>query len=144
MSIEGERNGVAFSASLQLGARDEAGLRDGIMTFTSPEALAGIAVSTAGGVYGAELDGISFSGLPAEMLAAPLAVMVEDGEVSEAEKITSDAGEAQTRIVVQRDRGSVEFIIDSKSGLPLWVRERDGVGDIIMEFEITDYIIKGD
>lgn len=144
MKIEGERHGVPFSATLELGARDEAGLRDGSMTFTSPESLAGIGVSTAGGVWGVELDGISFSGLPAELLSAPLALMVESGEVSVAEKITSEDGSAQTRIVMQRETGSVEFIIDSKSGLPVAVREKDADGDLIMEFEITDYILKGD
>lgn len=140
MKIEGERHGVSFSATLDLGARDEAGLRDGSMTFTSPAPLEGLRVNTAGGVYSSELDGIAFSGTPAELLAAPLVLMVEVGEVSEAEKMTSEEGEAQTRIVM----GRVEFIIDSKSGLPVAVREKDADGDVIMGFQITEYIIKGD
>lgn len=144
MKIEGERHGVTFAATIELGARNEAGLRDGRMTFSSPEQLAGISISTAGGVWGAELEGINFSGLPAELLAPPLALMVEIGDVSEAEKITSEDGAAQTRIVMRRETGSVEFIIDSKSGLPAAVREKDVDGDLIMEFEITEYIIKGD
>lgn len=142
--IEGERNGVVFSATLALGAKDGNGTRDGEMTFTAPEPLEGIRVSTAGGVYGAELDGIAFSGIPAELLASPLILMTETGEVSAAEKITSEDGAPQTLIVMRSTRGTAEFIIDSKSGLPAAVREKDENGNIIMEFEITEYIVKGD
>lgn len=144
MNISGERHGVPFAATLTLSARDEAGQRDGSMIFTSPEALKGIRVSTAGGVFGAELDGVSFSGTPAELLAAPLVLMTLTGDVSQAEKITAESGEAQTRIVMNTGEGSVEFIIDSKSGLPAAVREKDENGDIIMEFEITGFFLKGD
>ncbi len=140
--IEGSCNGVDFSATICLGAKDDNGSRDGKMTFTSPEALEGITVSTAGGVWGVELDGIAFSGISAELMGRPLAVFAETGEAVSAEKVTAEDGSARTLIILKSEAGHIEHLIDSKSGLPVSVTEKDAAGENVMEFEISEYVIK--
>lgn len=139
MKITGERHGVAFSADIRVGEKREDGTRDGEMTFTSPESLAGISVSTAGGVWNSNLDGIAIAGVSAELTGAPLAVFVSAGNAVSAEKITGDDGRALTLIVIERTDGRLEFLIDSKSGEPVSVSEKAADGSVIMEFEIEEY-----
>lgn len=134
--IEGVRYGVEFGATLTQSARDAEGMRSARLEFTAPDAFAGICVEYSCGVWGASLGEISFSGLAAEKLGAPIAAFLPDGEVIAAEKVT---GEAQTRICMQRGTSIYEYIIDSKSGLPLSVTEMTASGEKIMEIKIKKY-----
>ena len=139
MKITGERNGVAFSAELKVGEKAADGVRDGEMRFTEPSSLAGICVSTAGGVWNSSLDGIEIAGVSAELLGAPLAVFTCSGEVVSAEKITDEEGRSLTLIILGNGSGVTEYLIDSKSGLPVSVTEKDSDGLVIMKFDITEY-----
>ncbi len=139
MKISGERNGVAFSAELTVGEKSPDGTRDGRMTFTAPASLAGISVSTAGDVWNSSLGGVEIAGVSAELLGAPLAVFVRMGDAVSAEKITDDTGRTLTLIVMRTDGGSLEYYIDSKSGLPVSVTEKSADGGIIMKFDIEEY-----
>lgn len=137
--IEGERYGVEFGATLTQSARDSEGMRSSKLEFTAPDALAGICVEYSCGVWGATLGEISFSGPSAEKLGAPIAAFLPDGEVIAAEKVTGAGGEAQTRICLQRGTSVYEYIIDSKSGLPVSVSETTASGEKIMEIKIKKY-----
>lgn len=139
--IEGERNGVAFSAELILSEKGGDGMRDGEMTFTSPDSMRGIRVVMASGVYACELDGIVFSGAPAERLGAPLGAFVQRGDAVSAEKLEAEDGRMLTRIVIASELGKIEYLLDSKTGVPISVREEDGEGTPIMEFKIEEYKI---
>ena len=139
MKITGERNGVAFAAELTIGEKNSDGSRDGEMIFTSPESLAGISVSTAGGVWNSNLDGIAIAGISAELIGAPLAVFSRVGNALSAEKITDDDGKAMTLIVVGGSDCRIEYCIDSKSGAPVSVTEKSADGTVIMKFDIKEY-----
>ena len=135
--LEGERYGVEFKAKLSQSALDAEGLRSAKLEFTAPESLAGICVEYSCGVFGITLGEISFSGLAAEKLGAPILAFLSVGEVVAAEKIED---KAQTRIILCRDASVYEYIIDSKSGLPLSVSESTADGERIMEIRIEKYI----
>lgn len=139
MTIEGERYGIAFSAILEFGEKDESGKRDGEMTFKSPESLAGIRISTAGGVWSSELDGHAIGGISAELLGAPLGAFTDQGKAISAERVKDEEGRALTLIVVEGNEGRFEFFIDSKSGEPVSVAERTSDGKLIMSYDITGY-----
>lgn len=139
MKITGERNGVAFEAELTIGEKKSDGSRDGEMIFTSPESLAGISVSTAGGVWNSSLDGIAIAGISAELIGAPLAVFSQMGNALSAEKITDDEGRALTLIVIDGSDCRLEYRIDSKSGAPVSVTEKSAYGTVIMKFDIKEY-----
>ncbi len=139
MKITGERHGVAFSADIKVGEKSGDGSRDGEMIFTSPESLAGISVSTAGGVWNSNLDSVAIAGVSAELIGAPLGVFVGLGNAVSAEKITDENGRAMTLIVLERSEGRLEFFIDSKSGEPLSVCEKASDGSVIMKFDIEEY-----
>ncbi len=139
MKISGERNGVAFSAELTVGEKSTDGTRDGSMSFTAPASLAGISVSTAGGVWNSSLGGVEIAGVSAELLGAPLAVFVSMGDAVSAEKLSGSDGRALTLIVMRTAEGCKEYYIDSKSGFPVSVIEKDADGGIIMKFDIEDY-----
>ncbi len=134
--LRGVRYGVEFKASLTQSALDADGMRSSRLEFTAPDALAGICVEYSCGVFGATLGKVSFSGLAAEKLGAPISAFLPAGEVITAEKIE---GEAQTRICLQRGASVYEYIIDSKSGLPLSVSETTAAGEKIMEIKIEKY-----
>ncbi len=137
--IEGERYGVEFKAKLIQSERDAEGMRKARLEFTAPDAFAGICVEYSCGVWGASLGEISFSGLAAEKLGAPISAFFSDGEVITVEKTTGDRGEAQTRICLQRGALVYEYLIDSKSGMPLSVKETTAAGEIIMKIKILEY-----
>jgi hypothetical protein len=61
------------------------------------------------------------------------------GEVIVAEKMTGEDGTAQTRIKLQRGLSFYEYVIDSKSGLPLSVSETSAEGETIMKIKIMEY-----
>jgi hypothetical protein len=131
--IEGERHGVGFSAAVSLGEGE------GKMIFISPASLEGICISTAGGVWNCVAEDIAVAGIAAELLGAPLAVFASLGEARSAEKLTDGEGRALTLIVTASARGSVEYYIDSKSGYPVSVTEKDPAGATVMQFNITEY-----
>ncbi len=137
--LVGVRYGMEFGATLTQSARDAEGMRSSKLEFTAPDALAGICVEYSCGVWGASLDEISFSGLSAEKLGAPISAFLPDGEVVSAEKVMGAGGEAQTRICLQRGTSIYEYIIDSKSGLPISVTETTAAGEKIMEIKIKKY-----
>lgn len=137
--IEGVRNGVEFEARFTQSARDADGLRTAKLEFTAPKELAGICVDYSCGVWGASLGEISFSGLAAEKLGAPLAAFLSDGEVVSVEKV---ANEDTTKIVLRSGALIYEYTVDSKSGLPVAVKETSANGENIMEIKIGKYEIK--
>ncbi len=139
---EGERNGVAFRAVLSLGEMREDGTRSGEITYSLPDAFGGLKVRTDSGVWEAELYEVSISGIAAEILGAPLAPFVQSNNAIGAEKKDSENDGAQTLITVEVDGGTVEYLIDSKSGLPLSLREKNSSGETVMEFKISDYKIQ--
>ena len=134
MTVTGERYGVAFSAEIEI-TDGEAKMR-----FTSPTSMAGIEIVTAGGVWNSSLDGIAIAGISAEMLGAPLFPLIEIGAAISAEKITED-GRALTLIVTENGN-RFEYYIDSKSGFPVRIIEKDAADEVVMAFEISDYIMK--
>lgn len=136
MIIEGERNGVAFSAEIEIGG----GV--GKMTFSAPDSLAGICVTCEGGVWNSSHGGITVAGISAELIGAPMLPFIEPGAAVSAEKLTDENGEARTLIITSSDAGAVEYLIDSKSGAPLRVVEKDTRGDVIMSFDIREYTAK--
>ncbi len=137
--IEGERNGVAFCADVTLDAVREDGTRSGWIVYSLPEAFRGLRVATDSGVWEAELDGVRLSGGAAESLGAPLLPFMQSRAASSAQLINSENGEAQTLIKAPAYDGEMEFLIDSKSGMPISIREKDRTGKTIMEYKITDY-----
>ena len=137
IKIRGERNGVAFEAEITLSARNDSEGRGGVIRFSAPSAMAGIEVRTEGGVWGMSLDGIELSGISAERLGAPMAVFINIGEVVSAEK--ADGEEGRTLIVTQSASSASEYLIDSKSGWPVSVKEKDSDGNTVMEFEVLEY-----
>ena len=139
MKITGERNGVAFSAELTVGAKGDDGMRDGGMLFTSPAPLEGIEVSTAGGVWNSSLGGVEIAGISAALLGAPLVAFTCVGEAVSAEKLTDSEGRTRTLIVTRSGAGTVEYLIDSKSGIPLSVTEKDADGAVVMKYDISEY-----
>ena len=134
MTVTGERYGIAFSAEVELS------VGEGRMRFTSPASMAGIEVVTAGGVWNSSFDGIGVAGISAERLGAPLFPLTEIGAAISAEKITED-GIALTLIVTENGN-RFEYYIDSKSGFPLRIIEKNAADEVVMAFEISDYIIK--
>ena len=134
MTVEGERNGVGFSAVIKIGDGE------GEITFTAPDSMAGICVRSAGGVWNSDYEGMTVAGISAEMLGAPLLPFIEIGAALSAEKITDDDGTAMTLIVTEN--GRFEYYIDSKSGFPARVLEKDSAGATVMSFEIKDYVAK--
>lgn len=140
-NAEGERNGVAFAASLTIGSRREDGTRSGKIAFSSPAAFSGLCVRTDCGVWEAELDGIKISGRSAEALGAPLAPFMQKNNAVSAELTESTEGELRTLITVPAVGGCFEFLIDGKSGYPVLLRERNDAGETVMEFKISEYII---
>ena len=140
--IEGERNGVELQAVLSLGEMREDGTRSGEIVFSLPDAFRGLQVRTDSGIWEADLDGITVSGISAEALGAPLAPFTESVSAIGAELKKSENGEARTLITVPSDGGSLEFLIDSKSGLPVFLTEKNTAGEMIMEYRITDYKIR--
>lgn len=134
--LEGIRHGVEFKAILNQSAIDADGMRTARLEFTEPKSFAGICVEYSCGVFGATLGKVSFSGLAAEKLGAPIAAFLSEGEVITAEKVE---GEAQTKICQLRGASIYEYIIDSKSGLPLSVSESTSDGEKIMEIKIRNY-----
>ena len=139
---DGERNGVAFLAEISLGGERDDGTRSGEMIFTAPDAFRGLCVRTECDIWEAELDGVKISGIAAEALGAPLAPFMKNNNAESAELIKTSDGETQTLITVPTDGGSVEFFIDSKSGYPILLREKNSAGETVMEFKITDYKIQ--
>lgn len=137
--LEGERYGVEFKATLTQSALDAEGMRSSRLEFTAPEALAGICIEYSCGVWGMSLGEISFSGLSAEKLGAPISAFLPDGEVIAAEKATGAGGEAQTKICLRRGTSVYEYLIDSKSGLPLSVSEKNASGETVMVIKILEY-----
>lgn len=137
--LAGVRHGVEFCATLSQSALDSDGMRSARLKFTAPEALSGICVDYACGVYGAALGKVSFSGLAAEKLGAPISSFLPVGEVIAAEKVTGEDGTAQTMIRLRRGESVYEYVIDSKSGLPLSVSEMTAAGEKIMEIKIKKY-----
>lgn len=79
--LTGELCGVAFEAVLALG-EDPAGggSRDLLLTYSAPEALAGVTVRREGGVWGASCGGVSFSGGEAEAFGLPAEAFEAEGE----------------------------------------------------------------
>ena len=136
MKVEGERHGVAFSADIEICEGE------GKLVFTSPDSMAGISVTSAGGVCNCTLDVILLTGISAEKLAAPLLPFLEIGEALSAEKITDENGVMQTLITTQRQGARFEYYIDSKSGFPIRVLEKDAAGETVMRFDIKDYVAK--
>ncbi len=132
VQIEGERNGVAFSADLTFGGGE------GKLVFSAPESMKGIAVSTAGGVWGSSLDGIPVSGGPAELLGAPLKVFIDRGEVISAKS----EGEGYTLIAARAEGIVREYLIENKSGLPAEIKEMSADGALIMKLKIKNYEFK--
>lgn len=137
--LEGERYGVGFEAVLTQSALDENGLREASLEFTAPAAFSGIRIDYSCGVWGVCLGDIAFSGFSAERLGAPIAAFSPEGEVISAEKVE---GAAQTLIILKRNASVYEFIIDSKSGLPITVTEKTGTGEVIMEIKVRKYETK--
>ena len=133
MVIEGERNEVAFSAVIEIGNGE------GKITFTEPDSMSGICVTSAGGVWNCDFDGIRIAGVSAEMLGTPLYPFLEIGNAFSAEKIT-EGDRALTLIVTES--GKFEYYIDSKSGFPIRVIEKDAAGETVMRLDIKDYIAK--
>ena len=136
MVIDGERNGVAFSAVIEIGNGE------GKITFTAPDSMAGICVTGAGGVWNCDFEGMKIAGISAEMLGAPLMPFLEIGSALSAEKITDEKGTPLTLIVTEKGSGSFEYDIDSKSGFPVLVMETDAAGETVMRFDIVDYVAK--
>ncbi len=132
IEIAGERNGVAFSAVIELGGEESS------MTFSSPESLKGVIASMAGGVWGSKLGDVSLSGIPSEMIGAPIKAFSDRGEVVSAKK--TDDG----MTLIRAKSGEVvrEYLIDSKSGLPVKITEKSADGALIMEIEIMNYTRK--
>ena len=137
--LEGVRYGVEFKAILTQSALDADGMRSARLEFTAPDAFAGICVEYSCGVFGATLGEVSFSGPAAEKIGAPISAFLPAGEVISAEKVTGEDGTAQTKIRLQRGQSVYEYIIDSKSGLPLSVSETTAAGERIMEIKIGNY-----
>ena len=133
MVIEGERNEVAFSAVIEIGNGE------GKITFSEPDSMSGICVRSAGGVWNCDFDGIRIAGVSAEMLGTPLYPFLEIGNAFSAEKIT-EGDRALTLIVTEN--GKFEYYIDSKSGFPIRVIEKDSAGETVMRLDIKDYIAK--
>ncbi len=133
MVIEGERNTVAFSAVINIGDGE------GKITFTAPDSMSGICVRSAGGVWNCELNGVNIAGISAEMLGAPLYPFLEIGNAFSAEKITE--GERALTLIVT-ENGKFEYYIDSKSGFPIRLIEKNAEGATVMRFDIKDYIAK--
>ena len=133
MFLDGERNGVAFSAVVNIGDGE------GKIRFTAPDSMEGIVVTSAGGVWNSDLEGMKIAGIPAEKLGAPLSPFLEIGNALSAEKITED-GKALTLIVTEN--GKYEYYIDSKSGFPVRLIEKNADGETVMSFDISDYIAK--
>lgn len=142
LKAEGERGGVAFCAVILLGEIREDGTRSGEITYSLPDAFAGLKIKTDSGVWEAELYDVSISGTVAERLGAPLAPFLQSNNAISAEIKNSAGDGAQTLITVQTDCGTLEYLIDSKSGLPIFLREKGSSGDVIMEFKISDYKIQ--
>lgn len=136
---EGERNGVGFCASVSLGEMREDGTRSGEMVYSLPDAFVGLRIRSDSGVWEAELGGVTVSGDAAEALGAPLAPFMQRVSAGSAESITSENGEARTLIKVPSESGTLEFTIDSKSGLPVFLTEKNSAGETVMEFKITEY-----
>ena len=142
LKAEGERNGVEFCAVLKLGEVREDGTRSGEITYSLPHAFGGLRVRTDSGVWEANLDDVKISGKAAEALGAPLAPFMQSNTAIGAELTGSEENGAQTLITVPSDGGTVEYLIDSKSGLPIFLREKNGAGETVMEFKISDYKIQ--
>lgn len=137
--LAGVRYGVEFRATLSQSELDADGMRSARLEFTAPDELAGICVDYACGVFGATLGEVSFSGLAAEKLGAPISSFLPAGEVIAAEKVTGEDGTAQTVIRLRRGQSVYEYVIDSKSGLPLSVSEMTAAGEAIMKIKIMEY-----
>jgi hypothetical protein len=102
--------------------------------------MSGICVRSAGGVWNCDFDGIKIAGISAEMLGTPLAPFLNIGVAFSAEKITEADGKSLTLIVTEN--GKFEYYIDSKSGFPVRVIEKDAAGETVMRLDIKDYIAK--
>lgn len=142
MKIEGERNGVAFSAEIRIGDEREDGTRSGELIFTFPESFAGLCVRSDSGVWSAELDEAVVSGKAAEALGAPLSPFMQKNNAVGAELIKKSDGGTATLITVESGGGSFELLLDGESGYPVLLREKNGAGEIIMEYKITEYKIE--
>ncbi len=129
--IAGVRNGVEFAAIIEFASGE------GKITFGAPDSMKGITVSTAGGVWGSNLGDIKLSGIASERLGAPIKIFTDCGEVIFAEKC--DEG---TLIRTRSGDVAREYLIDSKSGLPLKIKEMSADGALIMDIEIKTYTIK--
>ena len=136
LTVSGQRYGVEFSAAISLGEGE------GTMTFLAPASLEGIGVATAGGVWNCSLGDLSVAGISAELLGAPLAIFTELGEARSAEKLTDGEGRALTLIVTASGDGSAEYYIDSRSGYPVSVTQKDSAGVTVMQINITEYTAK--
>ena len=112
---------------------------EGKITFTAPDSMSGICVRSAGGVWNCELNGVNIAGISAEMLGAPLYPFLEIGNAFSAEKITE--GERALTLIVT-ENGKFEYYIDSKSGFPIRLIEKNAEGATVMRFDIKDYIAK--
>lgn len=144
LTAEGERNGVAFRAQISLGEMREDGTRSAQITYSLPDSFGGLKVKTDSGVWEAVLGEVTVSGKAAEELGAPLAPFLQENSAVDAELIRSEIGEAQTLITARTNVGTFEYLIDSKSGLPISLCEKNGAGETVMEFKITEYKIKND
>lgn len=130
--IEGERCGVAFSATVTFG---DGG---GEITFSAPESMKGIVVSTVGGVWGSRLGELDISGEAAELIGAPLRVFLDYGEVVSAQK----TGDGYTLITARSGELEREYLIESKSGLPSQIKEKSADGALTMTIKIKTYEFK--
>ena len=139
---EGARNGVSFCAVISLGEMRADGTRSGELTYSLPDAFSRLKVRTDSGVWEAELGGVMISGTAAQALGAPLAPFMQNNTAIGAELKRSESDGAQTLITVQTDSGTVEYLIDSKNGLPISLREKNSTGETVMEFKISDYKIQ--
>lgn len=136
MVVEGERHGVAFSAEIKIA--DGAGN----LIFTAPDSMAGISVTSEGGVWNCTLDGMRIAGISAEMLGSPLVPFMRIGTAISAEREENEDGGMTTVIVTENGDGRFEYYIDSKSGFPISVLEKDAAGETVMRFDIKNYLAK--
>jgi hypothetical protein len=103
MIISGSISMLDFSARLTLAACDELAERDFKLEYTAPDALCGIIIRREGGVFAAELDGISVSGEAARRLSLPTHAFAVSGEI-----LSHSAENGITRLKLQNAEITIE------------------------------------
>ncbi len=132
IEISGERNGIAFTAVMSVSGGE------GRISFSSPDSMKGLTVLTSGGVWGSELGEVGISGVAPELIGAPMKAFLDFGEVVSVEK--QEGG--RTLINARSEDLTREYLIDSKSGLPVQIKEKSTDGALIMRIDIIKYEIK--